>query len=659
MADRKDLVRMIGGDNRRKNPFEGLEAQIQAEYMMAWKHQKPEKDMAELRLKLYNNQKRDKDAVGDTTMFATLQTVLAGLYDDKFHTEFEGKEEGDVDAADNITALAESDYTYMEKDILDYEWDFDTCFFGRGLVNMEEFLREPDKNIFLPRPYVIDPVPFLRDPYCTSVNGDATGRGAARFFGWESNMTKKDMKDDDAIFDDVDFKELSYSSSTMSLLNDVIQARNDAQGFQSEVEINKEAKKMGANSQYAITVWYTHFENEKTGEVMRLKVWLANDRARVVGLKEIKTDYWQIVDRPLFPHSHDWRGTSIPDLTEDKQRARAVAQNLGLRAMKADMYPNYVYDSNKITNRKDLGVGFNKFIPVDAKGEPIGNAIMPMIKARPNLQLVDWIHNALDLSAQKATATPDIQQGIQSEKDRPLGETNLIASRVDTRYSLAAKVFGWSEKRFWRQWYNLYKDNFADKIDEKVIRIVGAFGPEWRPLMKEDITTEHFDPDIKITSKNVKRIEQIQERRDLSVYLGQAFTEPTANKKWGLRKLARLNGLKKDEIERLFPPTVDERIAEKENVLLNEDKMVPVQAEDNHLEHLEVHSMANLTNATKAHIATHERALSIKKVRPELFPQDQPQVDENGQPIQPGQGGGQNPFNPTQPGQSPAQALLQ
>ena len=171
--------------------------------------------------------------------------------------------------------------------------------------------------------------------------------------------------------------------------------------------------------------------------------------------------------------------------------------------------------------------------------------------------------------------------------------------------------------------------------------------------------TEHFDPDIKITSKNVKRIEQIQERRDLSVYLGQAFTEPTANKKWGLRKLARLNGLKKDEIERLFPPTVDERIAEKENVLLNEDKMVPVQAEDNHLEHLEVHSMANLTNATKAHIATHERALSIKKVRPELFPQDQPQVDENGQPIQPGQGGGQNPFNPTQPGQSPAQALLQ
>lgn len=649
---------MIGSDNRLKNPFEGLERQVQAEYNLAWKHQKPEKDMAELRLKLYNNQKRDKEAVGDTTMFSIMQTMLASLYDDKLEVVFDGKEQGDEEVADNLTALAESDYTDMEKDQADYEWIFDACFFGRGLLDVEGYIREPDKNIFLPTPYVLDPITFLRDPYCKSINGDTHHRGASRFHGYESNMTEGDMKDTSAIFDDVDFKELKYGSGTMSILGDAIQARADAAGFQQESLVNKEAD-LGANAQYTITIWYTHFKNEKTDEIMKLKVFLANDRAKIVGLKEIKTDYWPIVDRPLFPHSHDWRGTSIPDLTEDKQRARAVAQNLGLKAMKADIYPMYIYDTNKVTNRKDLNFGFNKFIPVDGKGEALGNAIMPMVKSHPNMGLLDWITNALDVSAQKATATNDVQQGIQSEKDRPLGETNLIASKSDTRYSLSAKVFGWSEKRFWRYWYNSYKDNFGEKIDEKVLRIVGAFGPKWRPIMKADITPQHFDPDITVTSKNVKRAQQLMEKRELGVYFGQALTEPTANRKWALKKLGRLNGLKKDEIERLFPPTADERIAMDENDRLNKNEMVPVQAEDDHLAHLEIHAMANQTNATYAHIKTHEKALSVKKIRPDLFPQDQQAVDQNGQPVQQNpQNGNQTSNSPFQPNPAQAQPTL-
>ena len=50
-----------------------------------------------------------------------------------------------------------------------------------------------------------------------------------------------------------------------------------------------------------------------------------------------------------------------------------------------------------------------------------------------------------------------------------------------------------------------------------------------------------------------------------------ALQEPTANRRWGLKKLGKLNGLKKDEIERLFPPTIDEQVAEDENEMLNEN----------------------------------------------------------------------------------------
>jgi len=603
------------------NKYADLAKQVQSEYNLAWKHQQPKILEWRIRLKLYNNQKRDKKAVGDTTLFTIHQTVLASLYVDKLTVEFGGKEDGDEETADNLDSMAEIDYVDMEKDETDYFWDWDTLFFGRGLLALHEWERDADNHIFLPVPEVLDPLSFLKDPRATSINGNRMGKGAARFFGREVKMTKRAVKDHSHIFDN-DFRGIRVGSGTKSLLRDAQEARDAAQGRQNQKRYAEEG--LGANAEYDITEWHTHYEMK--GKVEKVKVWLANQRGKVIGIQVLKSKakrvLWPVIDRPLYPTSHDWDGTSIPDLTEDKQRARAVAQNLGLDAMKADLYPMYIYDTNKVENKKNLKFGFNKFIPVDPKGENINTTIVPMNKARPNLALLNFIYDSLDVSAQKATATPDIQQGIQSEKDRPLGETNLIASNVTTRYSLSAKVFGWSEKRFWQQWYRLYKDNFEEKIDEKILRIKGAFGAKWRKLTRSNIIA-NIDPDVTIESKILNRAKQLEERTQLTEYFSLALQEPTANRRWGLKKLGRLNGLEKDEVDRLFPPTIDERVAEDQNDLLNENKTVPVLAEDDHNVHLEVHAKAGDTNATYAHIKAHEEALSIKKTNPEFFPEDE------------------------------------
>ena len=639
-----------------RETFVDLSKQIQAEYNLAWKHQKPKKDEWEIRLKLYNNQKREKKAVGDTTLFTIHQTVLASLYVDRLDAEWQGREEGDDEVADNLNAMARYDYGEMEKDIVDYEWDWDALFFGRGILMCSEYIRDPDKGIYLPLPYVVDPIPFLRDPRAASVNGDRKSRGSARFLGWEEKMTRPALEKHEHIFDDINFNEIKFGSGTRSILRDAIEARDTAQNLQTQRMEGEE--NLGANAEYDITVWFTHYEME--GKIKKIKVWLANDRTKVIGVEILKHDYWPLFDRPLYPTSHDWDGTSVPDLVEDKQRARAVAQNLGLNAMKADLYPMYIFDSNKITNRKDLKFNFNKFIPVDGKDQPLTNAIVPLIKSRPNMQLLDFLYTSLDISAQKATATPDIQQGIQSEKDRPLGETNLIASKVDTRYSLGAKVFGWSEKRFWLQgWYQGYKDHFAEDIDEKVIRLVGAFGPKWRPLRRPNIIAR-LDPDVEIESRILSRAKQLEERQALGQFFGLALQEPTSNRRWGLKKLAKLNGLEKDEIDRLFPPTIDERIAEDENEILNKDETVRITAEDDHNVHLEMHSKAGDTKASYAHIEAHKKALSIKKLQPDLFPQEpqaatfQPEGTEKiiPQPIP----GGPRPIQPSQTSNQPAMA---
>lgn len=644
--------------------YKALAEQCKREYTLAWKHQKPKKDEWEIRLQLYNNQKRDKTAVGDTTLFTVMQTVLASLYVDKLNASFEGREEGDEETADNLTTMAEFDYDEMNKAVIDYDWNWDSCFFGRGLLSMEEYERDPDNNVFVPIPHVIDPLIFLRDPLATSVNGDRSGNGAMRFGGYETKMTKQDMEDNPNFFGDIKYDSIG-SNSVESIIDSAIEARDDAQGRQESLK-DEEDDNLGANTNYDVTVWYTHWQSSDDAKPEKYKVYLINDREKVVGIEKIKRKkgkriIWTIVDRPLYPSSHDWDGTSIPDLVEDKQRARAVAQNLGLKAMKADIYPMYVYDSNRIRNRNDLNFEFNKFVPADIpEGGNVTGAIMPITKASPNMGLLDFIYNSLDVSAQKATATPEIQQGVMSEEQRTLGEINLIASKVDTRYSLAAKVFGWSEKEFWYHWYAMYDENFSEDIDEKILRVVGAFGAKWRPLKRGDIVA-NIAPDISIESRVLSRAKQLEERQMLTQYLSLVFGDETANVRYGLKELGRLSGLSKDQIDRLLPPTIDERIAEAQNDLLNQNKKVPVLPEDDHNVHLEIHTKAKDTDATYAHIETHKRALSVKKTRPDLFPIDQTASNfQSGQaPMSPvpmaNQNAGQtSPVRPSQTSNIPA-----
>jgi hypothetical protein len=317
--------------SKKKPDYESLANQCKTEYTLAWKHQKPKKDEQEIRLKLYNNQKRDKSAVGDTTLFTIMQTVLASLYVDKLNIEFVGREEGDEETADNLTAMAEFDYDEMGKAMLDYDWMWDTCFFGHGLLAMEEYERDPKNNVFVPMPSVIDPLLFLHDPYAVSVNGNRSGKGGMRFGGYEINMTEQDMRDHPFFFkDELRFNEISTEGGKESIQRDAVEARDLAQGRQATLK--GEQGSLGKNTNYKVTVWYTHWQSDEDGRLTKYKVWLVNERTKVIGLQKItrkrgKRVLFPIIDRFLYPTSHDWDGTSIPDLIEDKQRARAVAQN--------------------------------------------------------------------------------------------------------------------------------------------------------------------------------------------------------------------------------------------------------------------------------------------------------------------------------------------
>ena len=474
-------------DDEQKN----LVKQIQAEYALAKEHQRESLVTKLARMKLYNNEKKDPKRVSDLSLFSIMQTVLAALYTNKLSAVFEGWEDGDDSVASNLNDMAEYDYKKMKKHILDYFWIWDTCFHGRGLISLEEFDR--DEKMMCPVPGYIDAMTFLRDPLASSVNGLIHGDTGMRFGGYEATVLKSSLDAKNGYFN---FDDIIYEDEIDSLMEEAKRQRDMAQGLNTVLNRTLSTADLGDNIIYPVLYWYTSFKGKKC------KVTLCNSRNKIIKYTVFKKDSFPIIDRPLFPHSNSWDGVSISTIVEDKQRHKSALLNITMDAVKSNVYPSYLYDESRIKNKADIRkMDFNKLIGVKGGQGNLSAALEPVNKADVRVDLVNYILSALDTSAQTASSSPDMQQGQLSGKERTLGELNMVQSNVAKRYSLASKVFSWSEEAFWQEYYWLYKNYFIDGIDEKMIRIRGSFGSKPRKLLKDNIIAE-VDPDVYVESKD-------------------------------------------------------------------------------------------------------------------------------------------------------------
>ena len=582
-----------------------LQRQVDKEFKLSWEHTQSKRIEALRRLKLYNNQKRDPAKVGDPLLFAIMQTVLATLYEDKLTAIFQGREEGDDETADNLTVAAEHDHALMEKDELDYDWDWDACFFGEGYTLLNEFNRKPE--MMCPVAEVIDPMTLIRDPRGSSVNGNQKGYGGWRFWGREIGLSKGDMERHPSYFN---LQYLKKDKDTKNLTQEARQARREAQGLQQS-DLKEEA--LTENYEYSLLEWFTTIKGERY-----ITTW-GNNRKLLVRYQKIDGEKWPLIERKLFPLPHESSAVSIPDLIEDKQRARSVMINLGMESGIADLYPMYLYDKKKIKNPSDLDFDFNKFVGING---PVDNAMTPVQKSVFHQQ-VNLILDILDTAAQKAVATPEIGQGVQPKENRTLGESELIMGGSNVRHSLGARIFGWSDRRFWRQWYWLYKKNFKEEIDEKIIRIQGPLAPAWRTLTKENLITD-IDPDVYIESASIVAAKRQEEFQRFSVFSQITMQDPLTNRRFVFRKMGKILGMQKSTMTLMFPPTIDEMRSEDENQKIGDNKLPKVNPLDDDIVHIEIHNKAADTGAKIAHIEAHKQMMMYKKEHPDQFPEAEP-----------------------------------
>ncbi len=615
----------LENDTDLQSPYRSLVNQIREEYNVAYRQQVSRIQLILQRLRLYNNQMRDPGAVGDTLLFTLFNSFFSQIYEDSLSVEFIGRLEGKEEKAAALNNVAKFDYDEMQKAEIDYQWDWDTLFFSHSILGMSLFDR---KNLH-PVPEIWDPTTMLRDPDAITVNGDAFGNGAARFLGREILLPMHKMEGIPGTFD-LDL--LKLAKPKQSLIDQARQAREQAQGLSNNYRY--EEKGFGTNARYPQVEWFTHWKDNKLtgGKVRKVLVWLGNDLTKVTRFK-LLDDYFPLVDRVLFPNSHQWDGVSIPDLVEDKQRLRAIMLNMDVRREKSSLFGMYLIDKDMVKNKDDISFDFDKVVPVKVpEGKTLANAVLPMPKDQVNQMSTVLVSNMLDMAAQRALAISETQMGVPSKGGKKtLGEVEKLDMKATGRQSITAKVFGWSEKDFWEQWYGLYKKHFKPRIDKKIVRINTVFGPKYQPIERDDIIDKDFDPDIEIKSKYLSGIEKNTKRTLMTQWATIAVQTPGVERRYLTQRMGYLNDIPKDEMNRIFPPTPDEIKAERENASLGDGKMMYPDPNDNHVQHLVVHARCKETPELIAHKAAHEQAMELQKSKPELFPQQQQQQQQEAQ----------------------------
>ena len=97
-------------------------------------------------------------------MLTLFDRVMSSIYDDKIQIKFVPSQGINQDQINAYNTLAQSDYQEMGKARLDYDWCWDTLFFGRGYMetirfNKKRKILQPKEELFkdgIMSPNVVD-----------------------------------------------------------------------------------------------------------------------------------------------------------------------------------------------------------------------------------------------------------------------------------------------------------------------------------------------------------------------------------------------------------------------------------------------------------------------------------------------------------------------
>ena len=546
-------------------------------------------------LVLLNNLQRGDENIASTLLLTLFNRVLSSLYDDKIQIKFVPMEEVDQKRVNALNLLAQNDYREMGKAKLDYDWCWDTLFFGRGYM---ETLRYKQKRHVM-EPAVINPLVFGYDPYFEEP------KQWRYYWKWITKSKWELVK--------------LIKDGTITGIKSVKEIPSGIDPYLWDYKVKREEAKKAtplspdaySGDVYQILEFYGYKDD---GE--KYIYWLDKNFSKL--LMEEKLDLqdaedgssdWPVVVKEAMREPHSSVIFSVADLLEDKHRAKSVLLNLAFIAAKDKANPLYGYNPDKV---RDITQFFsrqiNQHIPMDdvTAAWPL-NTQEPMSSGL--LQFISLLTQEANEPLGTGVALDPIKKG-----SRTATETAITQQLNDMAQSLNSKVMQFGEQEFWLHWYNRHK-RYGKKGDEKIATITGVKGMTFEKIDLGDIHTKN-PPGIMVYSAKEAEYKELVLRRDLmELYPALVGTLDQD----GLRNFNKHVFFPKflDDpslIDLMIPDTLDEIKAKEENEVLAEGNRMPdVLETDNHAQHIYIHYMAKKTWATWVHIAWHEDLLAQQK----------------------------------------------
>lgn len=586
---------------------------ISTKYMDSFNFLQARKKRQANQLKLLVNLQKGDQNISSTLLLTLFNRALSSLYDDKIQIKFLPSQGITQDQINSYNILAQSDYQEMNKAKLDYDWTWDTLFYGRGYCETLRF----NKKRKLMEPHVINPLAFGYDPIVSEP------QDWRYYWKWiTKNKWELQKLIEDGTIDGITNLDEIASGVEPYLweYKQIVDKARDAitpspEPFSKDV--------------FQILEFFSYDED---GD--RCVYWVDKNFAKVIMHEKLELDdgdgapgsptsKWPIVVKESYRQPHSSIPFSIADLLDDKHRAKSVLLNLAFIAAKDEANPIYWYNENVTDVTQFLSRQINQHIPLD--GTAIGdNSVGPINKAQTmSPELTNFI-SVLTQEANDPVGTGQTGQPQKSQADQTATSTAINQQLNDMAQSLISKVLQFGESEFWSHWFHRYAKN-ADALGTKMANIVGVKGVTTTEI---DLSLFHSDypPGVLVYSAKEAEYKELVLRRDLmQLYPELAQTlDPDGmrnfNKHVFFPKFLQDPSL----IDVMFPKTMDEMKAEAENEQLKEDKYTDPQPTDDHTTHIYTHMMVQpKTWATWFHIQAHEQMLSQQQAQQQQMQQQQ------------------------------------
>ena len=553
-------------------------SQISSEYERGYRFVVNKREIFETDLRLFNNQKKNKDKIGDTTLFNVHSALMARSYVDRPQSKFVSTKVGRDYVVKNLNATLEEDFNEQDIEILKYQRDWDKFFYWVGIVAKIGW----DGCTKSPKFETVDPRNWIPDPDGDYVNGHYS------YTGFEKQMFKTDLE------------ALGYSDKIIETLNpntwDFRGSDRSRTDDQVNADLNTSYKQENSqNPNYKI---YTHFGIFTwTKWTVKAMFIMGNEQKTIVDgelLKAVKKEEKKDASLIPFPFAFTyWKprtnnpfGDRVPTFLSDVQRAKALIANLRLDKSMAELYPMYMYNTRLIKNKEDLNFGFNKLIAVNPlEGESLDNAARPIQRdVRADNSFV--IDQSLDSQVEASTSIGAVTQWSTPDKRETATTNNLVQDNTDINLALAAKVESWGEKQFIVLWLRGYLEKFSD-WDRKLVNLNTWFGIIPRELRKKDFLSE---TSVRIQVITIAELDKRKDKERLAyantLPLLQTLERPKAAQNYSYRRYLTSSWIPEAQVEIEIPLTPQEIVAIQNVELLSFGEFVEVAWDYDPLTHL-------------------------------------------------------------------------